>query len=99
MDHIAQRLARARLGVETGEIGRMALMQRHAHLRVVLETADAGAMTSPWVDHQYRAHARSFASVGVRGAAAGDAQQRVVGRLVEVARIERSEEHTSDIQS
>ena len=82
--HVEQRLAGLRLGIEDHEIHRMALAQRDAHLRVVLEAADAGAVAGARVDDDVGPPFRVYRYALRRN----DAHQRVVDRLLERAAIQ-----------
>ena len=82
--HAFDGLARHRIGKEGEEVTRVAGGQRHADLAVQLEAADARAVAGARVDH----HERALAGHGGVVLWRLDAHQRVVGRAVEVARVE-----------
>ena len=88
MDDIGQRLSGAGFGIEDGEIGRVAQMERHTDFGVVLEAPDPRAVTRPRVDHHHRSLILLFEVARVRRAAARDAQQRVVRRPLELPCVE-----------
>ena len=52
---VEQRLARLGIAEEDDEVDRVALAQRDADLRIVLEAADAGAVARARVDDHVRA--------------------------------------------
>ena len=72
-------LLRLRLREEDHEIDRVAVAQRHADLRVVLEPADAGAVPGARVDDDVRAALR----IDRHALRRDDAHQRVVDRALE----------------
>jgi hypothetical protein len=61
----------------------MPLAQRHAHLRVILETADAGAMSAAGVDD----HVGTALGIDRHARRRQDAQQRVIDGDIELAAI------------
>ncbi len=81
---IEQRLARLRHREEDDEVDRMALAQRHADLRIVLEAADARSVTRARVDDHVRAALRVDRDAGRRH----DLHQRVVDGALERAAVE-----------
>ena len=82
--HVEQRLAGLGIAEEDDEVDRVALAQRHADLRVVLEAADAGAVAGTRIDDDVRT------PLGVDGHALGrnDAHQRIVDRALELAAVD-----------
>ena len=82
--HVEQRLAGLGLAEEDHEIDRMALAQRDADLRVVLEAADAGAVAGARVDDDVGAPLR----IDRHALRRHDAHQRVVDRPLERAAVE-----------
>ena len=81
---VEQRLARLGIAEEDDEVDRVALAQRDADLRIVLEAADAGAVARARVDDDVRT------PLGIDGHALGrdDAHQRVVDRPRERAAVD-----------
>src|SRR6266516_7094500 len=88
VEHVGDRLAWARLRKEGDEVDRIPFMQGNAHFRFALEAADARAMPSTWIDDDDRRLGRVEAIFNTGVANAGDAEQRIVCRLFEPARIE-----------
>ncbi len=82
--HVDQRLARLGVAKEDDEVDGMALAQRDAHLRVVLEAADSRAVSRARVDDDVRS------PLGIDGDAVwrNDPHQRVVHRTRERAPVD-----------
>jgi hypothetical protein len=74
--NVEQRLAGLGEGVEDDEIDRVSRAQRDADLRVVLEAADAGAVSAARIDD----HVRPAARVDRHALGRDDAKERVVDR-------------------
>ncbi len=82
--HVQQGLPRLGVAEEDDEIHRMAGTHRHAHLRVVLEAADAGAMAGAGIDDDIGA-----AAIVDRHAIGRDNfQQRVIDGPLELAPVQ-----------
>ena len=86
--NIAQRLRRFGLGIENHKVDRVTLMQRHANLGVPLEPADAGSVPGARVHDDDRRLVGIDTVVPAVVPNLGNAQQRVVRRLIEAPRIQ-----------
>ena len=81
--HVEQRLTGLGIREEDDEVHGVAFAQRHADLRIVLETADAGAVAAARVDD----HVGTAVGVDRHAFRRNDAQQRVVDRTLERASV------------
>lgn len=87
MQHVGQRLARARLRKDDGEIDWMAFTQRHPDLGIVFESPDPRTMPGAWIDNQRGRLVLVDAVTGATSRRLGDPEQCVIGRPLEDARV------------
>jgi hypothetical protein len=81
---VKQRLARLGIAEEDDEVNGMALAERHPDLRVVLESADAGAMARSRIDDDVRPPLRVDDDAFGRN----DAHERIVDRSGKLAPVD-----------
>src|SRR4029078_11144970 len=82
--YVEQGLAGLRVAEEYHEVDRMPLAQRHADLRVVLEAADARAVTRARIDDDVR----TPPGIDCHALRGHDAYQRVIDRALELAAVD-----------
>src|SRR5262245_55943703 len=82
--HVEQRLSRLRIAEEDHKVDRMAIANGDAHLRIILEAADAGTVSRAWIDDDVRPPA------GIDNNAFGwnDAHQRVIDGTLQTTTID-----------
>ena len=83
VQHVSQGLPGARFGIKYDEVDRMPLVKGDADLRLLLEATDSGAMSRPRIDDDDWRFRRIEAVVETMIGKTRDAQQSLVGRVVE----------------
>jgi hypothetical protein len=89
VQHVGQCLSAHGLRKKHHEVDGVPLAQRDADLGIALESADAGSVARPRIQDDHRRLVPVDTRLAAILADLGDAQQRIVGRALEAARIEQ----------